>query len=107
MATRKWGPERLVNTTTAGTQMDVALAVLAGGDLLMLWADTPIAGGAIRGQILDPAGAPRGAEFIVAQSAQYSLHRPAVVATADGGFFATWTQWKDSGTWTSFLRARM
>jgi Ca2+-binding RTX toxin-like protein len=96
MATRKWGPERLANTTTAGTQMDAAVAVLGGGQLVLLWAETITGGGAIRGQILDAAGAPRGAEFIVAQSAQYSLHRPAVVATPGGGFFATWTQWKDS-----------
>jgi hypothetical protein len=39
MPTRDWGPESLVDTTTANDQMSSRIAVLAGGGFVVVWED--------------------------------------------------------------------
>src|SRR5262249_40525514 len=52
----KWGDELVVNTTTAGAQIDPVITVLANGDFAVAWQDIGATGGdtssnAIRAQI--------------------------------------------------------
>ena len=39
MPTRKWGREKLVNTSTAGVQIASKVAALAGGGYVVVWED--------------------------------------------------------------------
>ncbi len=92
MPTRKWGPERLVNTTTINGQQSSHVAVLANGTFVVVWEDDSGAHTAIRAQRFDAAGNPLGGEIAIATSTGNDQVLPSVTALADGGFYVTWTQ---------------
>ena len=90
MPTRKWGSEKLVNTTTAGNQLNSDVAALAGGGFVVVWQDDSGADAAIRAQRYDALGNRVGGEMtITAGPGAETL--PSVTGLADGGFYVTWT----------------
>jgi hypothetical protein len=91
MPARKWGIEKLVNTTTAGSQQYSKVAVLSGGGFVVVWEDDGGTHPAIRAQRFDAAGNRVGGEIAIATSATNDQVLPSVTARADGGFYATWT----------------
>ena len=94
MPTRKWGTEKLVNTTIAGDQYHSDIAALAGGGFVIVWEDESAgADAAIRGQRFDAGGNPVGSEMVIApRIATNDLFLPKVAGLADGSFYVTWTQ---------------
>ena len=96
------GGETLVNTFTNSQQYQPDVTVLPNGDLLAVWTSigTAAPGGSgydIVGQVLDPAGTPKGAEFRVNVETASTQSQPAVTQVADGGFVVSWTS-ASSGT---------
>ncbi|HEV8681138.1 MAG TPA: hypothetical protein VGQ90_17305, partial [Stellaceae bacterium] len=96
MATRKWGPEKLVNTTTASDQGFSDVTVLADGSFVVVWQDDSGDFSAIRAQRYDALGNRLGGEIAIATSASNDQELPSVTALADGGFYVTWTQRVDA-----------
>jgi hypothetical protein len=91
MTTRRWGPERIANTSLAGDQSGARGAALAGGGFVVVWKDLAAASSAVRAQRFDATGAALGAEITVATS-----FRPdsdiAVVGVEGGGFYVSWSE---------------
>ena len=84
-----FGPDFLVNTTTAGGQRDPRVAMSAGGEFVIAW-NGP--GQGISGQYFDAAGARSGGEFPLSTPASPGTPRSASVAMdGDGDFSAAWT----------------
>ena len=92
MPTRKWGNEKLVNTTTAGAQSFSDVTVLADGSFVVVWQDDASGDSAIRAQRYDAAGNRLGGEIVIAAAAGFDFLSPSVTALADGGFYVTCTQ---------------
>ncbi|MDQ6432589.1 calcium-binding protein [Mesorhizobium sp. LHD-90] len=99
MPTRKWGAEKLVNTTTAGSQAFSDVAALAGGGFVVVWEDESAGSdAAIRAQRYDATGQTVGGEILIAGPIPTNdLDLPSVTGLADGGFYVTWTQNVGSG----------
>ena len=91
MPTRKWGTEKLVNTTTAGHQSNSQVAGLAGGGFVVVWADGSSTDSDIRAQRYDATGAKLGGETVIHSVAGLGQFEPSVTGLADGGFFVSWT----------------
>jgi len=88
------GGEFLVNTTTAGSQLESSVTALADGRYVVVWRTTPATGfvQTISGQLFDAAGVKIGSEFLISNPAgNPQLGSPAVEALPDGGFVATWS----------------
>lgn len=83
------GSEFVVNTTTAGTQQDVAVAVLASGGFVAVWAHAT-SDIDVRGQVFDANGVKVGGEFEVASGTGSHQSAPDVAAYPGGGFVVTW-----------------
>src|SRR5262245_23330502 len=98
MTTRKWGNERLVNTTASGAQFHSDVAALAGGGFVVVWEDESAGtDAAIRAQRYDAAGNPAGAEMLIApRIVGNDLFLPKVAGLADGTFYVSWTQFTAS-----------
>ena len=92
MATRKWGTEKLVNTTAAGNQADPKVTVLPDGRIVIVWQDSSGAHAAVRGQIFDTTGNRIGGEIPIFVAAGNDEVSPSVSATGSGDFYVTWTQ---------------
>lgn len=93
MPTRKWGNEKLVNTTNLYAQRNADVTALAGGGFVVVWED--YSGGAdvvIRAQRYDALGNRAGGELTIASVAGADYITPTVTALADGGFYVTYTQ---------------
>jgi serralysin len=101
VATRKWGREKLVNTTTTGFQQNADIAALAGGGFVVVWEDRSGADTVIRAQRYDALGNRAGGELTIASVAGADYVAPVVTALADGGFYVTYTQ--DTGSQQSIL----
>ena len=88
MATRKWGTEFLVNTTTAGNQVHAAVTSLSDGGFFVAWEDDGLATSVLRFQRYDAAGLLVGGEFTedVADSGLLSQNQqsPAMTQLANG-----------------------
>lgn len=94
--------EILVNTTVTGDQQTPALAVDAGGNVLVVWADgsgvgPDTAGYGIRGRLFDSAGSPLvnsqtgdGSDFQINQVHAGTQRDPTVCANEGGGFVVAW-----------------
>ena len=82
----------LVGTDTNQPSLQPAVAVLAGGDLVVTWARLE-ADGHLQGicaQRLSAAGALLGGEWVVNQATLYNQAKPSVAALAGGGFVVAW-----------------
>lgn len=96
------GGEFLVNTTTTGSQTDVAITALAAGGFVATWTDSSLAAGdtsgsAIRAQLYDPAGTRVGGQFLVNTATAANQSTAAISALASGGFVVTWNDGSQTG----------
>lgn len=84
--------DAVANTYTAGIQSQPAVAVLEGGNVVVLWtsAGQDGSGTGVYGQIFSAAGAKIGGEFLVNQTTSKNQSSPAAVQLAGGGFAAGW-----------------
>jgi hypothetical protein len=84
----------LVNTFTNNFQINPAVAVLANGNVIVVWASYNKAGAGSRldvcGQLFSPAGKKVGGEFLINQFINFNQRTPAVTALANGGFVVAW-----------------
>src|SRR5439155_18537780 len=84
--------DRLVNTYTNNHQIDPAVSVLAGGNVVVTWSsygqDGSIYG--VYAQLFSPTGDKVGSEFQVNQSTTLSQRSPSAAALPDGGFVLAW-----------------
>lgn len=85
MALRRWGPERVVNATTTGAQVEPSVAALAGGGYVIAWTDAGGATPLVRYQVFDAAGAAVGTEQVGYFDGPGS-QEASVAALAGGGF---------------------
>jgi Ca2+-binding RTX toxin-like protein len=90
----KVGGEFLVNTTTAGSQDQPAIASLSTGGFVVVWRDTSLQGdtsaSGVKAQIFDSTGAKVGGEFLVNTTTYNSQDQPVVTAIPGGGFAVSW-----------------
>lgn len=82
----------LVGVDTNQPSLQPAVAVLAGGDVVVTWARME-ADGHLQGicaQRLSAAGTLLGSEWVVNQATLYNQAKPSIAALASGGFVITW-----------------
>jgi hypothetical protein len=84
--------DRVVNTYTNNHQMDPALSVLSGGNVVVTWSsygqDLSVYG--VYAQLFTPIGDKVGSEFQVNQSTSLSQRSPSAASLPDGGFALVW-----------------
>ena len=83
-----------VNASTNCYQLSPALATLANGNVVAVWASINQAGATsmqdVYGQLLSPTGQKIGTEFLINQFTSYNQRTPAVAALPGGGFIVAW-----------------
>lgn len=86
------GPGFHVNTITAGTQRDAAVAMERGGNFLVIWAGDRLdgRGAGVYGQRYHRDGSVRGGEFQVNAQRIGEGSAPGITADPGGGFLVTW-----------------
>jgi hypothetical protein len=84
--------EQLVNTFTTGGQVFPAVAAVGGGEFVVTWESDGRDGSAygIAARRIDAAGHPTGAEILVNSYTTGNQSRPAIAASAAGGFVVVW-----------------
>jgi len=88
------GSEFQVNTSTAGNQINPAVAMRPDGDFVVVWGPTPF-----KGQRFSSSGSPIGSEFSVNTHPAPSGSLSAKVAVSSGGdFVVTWSSYCAVGT---------
>jgi len=82
-----------INTHTNGLQRNPSIAVLPGGDVVVVWAsegqDSSDMG--VYGQVFGSSGAITGSEFRVNKSTDGDQTVPSVSGLSEGGFVVTWS----------------
>jgi Ca2+-binding RTX toxin-like protein len=94
------GAEFVANTATAENQLMPAMARLASGGFVIVWASQTAAGGSdfqIRGQLHGADGSRVGAEFAISPGTGFASE-PRVAALSTGGFVVSWTHDAQDGT---------
>jgi len=105
------GREMRVNTTTASTQSDPAIAATGDGGFVVVWEarfqDDPGSSDlGIVAQRFDAGGAAQGGELVVNTTVAATQFDPAVAAFAGGGFVVTWTSDSGDGSSDAILSQR-
>ena len=105
----KVGPEFLVNTTTASSQIQPVVTGLKDGGFVVTWTDfsgtgLDANGSGIKAQVYDADGAKVGGEFLVNTVTQGEQSNQEITALANGGFVVTWM---DFSTWPSIIKAQI
>jgi hypothetical protein len=89
----KAGTEFVVNTTTAGDQIEPDVAVTSSGDFAVVWqsngADAD-GSSAVMARRFSSSGAPAGTEFRVAAYTTNAQDAPSVAFDGDGSFVVMW-----------------
>jgi len=88
------GVERLVNTETAGSQVQPKVAGLQGGGYVVVWSYD---GTEVLGQVYDARGQRLGGEFTVNTTTVGNQGDPDLAALDTGGFVVTWTDSSATG----------
>ena len=104
--------ERQINTTTAGTQENPDVAVLApsatlpGGGFVVVWQSPDASSSGIFAQIYDADGVAQGGEFQVNAISNSQQLDPVVHGTPGGGFTVAWADASgiDSSGWGILAR---
>jgi Ca2+-binding RTX toxin-like protein len=104
------GPEFLVNTVTAGRQLDPAITVLTDGRFVITWTDASGSAGdtsifGIHARLFSATGAPSGPEFLVNSEIEGRQVQPTVAQLADGRIVFMWIDGSDPNGTT--IRARV
>lgn len=107
----KSGAEFLVNTTTAGNQLQPSLTALADGRFVIGWLDQrsgadDTSGWAVRAQVFNADGSKAGTEFLVNTTTANTQYQPNLTALADGRFVTAWTDFSASADDTSICAVR-
>ena len=88
------GTDTLVPATTNNIQINPAVAVLANGNVIVVWQSYNEAGANsmqdVYGQIFTPTGAKSGGEFLINQFTSFNQRSPVVAALPNGGFIVGW-----------------
>jgi hypothetical protein len=89
-----------VNTFTTGSQWFPAVASRGAGEFVVTWESSGQDGGGygIVARRLDGTGAPTGAEIAVNSFTTGDQSRPAIAATATGGFMVVWSSAGQDGS---------
>ena len=110
----RYGTEFLVNATTGSDQFESSIIGLANGRFVVVWTDNSqsvgdVSGSAIRAQIFNADGTPRGPEFLVNTVTTSNQFQPTITALADGRFIVAWSDTSATGADTSFgaIRAQV
>ncbi|WP_238272782.1 beta strand repeat-containing protein, partial [Methylobacterium cerastii] len=90
------GPEFLVNTQTANTQINPTVTGLSNGGFVVTWEDysgggDDISDSGIKAQIYKADGSKAGGEFLVNTATASLQQNPTVTSLSNGGFVVTWT----------------
>jgi Ca2+-binding RTX toxin-like protein len=103
------GSEILVNTTTAGQQLDAMITMLTDGRFVVAWEDLSSGTSDIRAQVFNPDGTHSGTEILVNATTAGTQGAPTVTALASGAFLIAWQDQGQTGgdTSGSAVRARM
>jgi hypothetical protein len=84
----------LVNTFTNNTRINPAITTLGNSNVVVVWGSlnqqATNSMQDVYGQILSPAGAKVGGEFLVNQYTAYNQRTPVVAALGGGGFVVVW-----------------
>lgn len=91
-----WGPELTVNQNITNRQEQPAVAVLANGDIAVVWASWADNRSDIKGRVFDPRGYPRTPDFSVTDGSWKAMH-PRIAALDDGSFVAVWDDENPNG----------
>ncbi len=97
------GTEFQVNTYTTDHQEWPVVALIAGGNVVVVWGSfgssgSDSSGSSIQGQRFDSAGTPIGGEFQVNTYTTFSQFIAAVAADAGGNFVVVWSSDGSSGS---------
>lgn len=84
-------PPLQLNTSIAGNQTHPALTILANGNMVAAWQTADASGTGVVFRLLDPEGAPIGAERWANRTTSGNQSSPDIVALADGTFLILWT----------------
>lgn len=81
-----------VTHTTTGQLLNPAIAVLADGNLMVVWSDNGRDGDlqGVFGQRLSPSGSKIGESFQINQFTSHNQRSPALASLAGGGFVVAW-----------------
>ena len=86
--------DEVVSVPVGNFQINPAVAVLNGGNVVMVWAGYNQTGSNtlldVYGQMFTPAGQKIGGNFLINQFLSYNQRTPAVAALQNGGFVAAW-----------------
>jgi len=95
----KLGAELQINATTAGNQLEPAVASMESGDIVAIWRSINQDGalGGIFGQRLSSVGTKKGGEFAVNTTTANDQADPTVSAVGSG-FWASWTSRNQDGS---------
>ncbi|WP_238272784.1 beta strand repeat-containing protein, partial [Methylobacterium cerastii] len=90
------GPEFLVNTQTANTQINPTVTGLSNGGFVVTWTDysgvgVDISGSGIKAQIYNADGSTAGGEFLVNTTTASDQFSSTVTGLSNGGFVVTWS----------------
>ncbi len=92
----------LVSTFTNNFQQNPAVATLANGNVIFIWASfDEVSSNSMQdvyGRIFSPTGVPVTGEFLVNQYTAYNQRTPTVAALANGGFVAAWVSEQERTT---------
>lgn len=91
------GSPFVINTTTAGEQLDPAAAQSGSGAALVVWNGPDADGEGIHGRRFDADGAPIGNDFLINETTANSQIMPSVAALKDGGYAVTWLSFGNFG----------
>ncbi|TFI56967.1 tandem-95 repeat protein, partial [Sphingomonas parva] len=93
----KTGAELVVNSVTAGTQMDPVITSLSGGGFVIAWSGQDAVNSGAKAQIYTATGAKSGGEITLNTITADSQYQPSLAALASGGFVAAWTDFSRTG----------
>jgi len=100
------GSETRVNTVTAGSQINPAVAALTGGGYVVTWQGPDASGTGVYAQRYDAAGVARGPETRINDFTANGQANPAITALPGDDYLISWTSFNQDGSNTSGVYAR-
>ncbi len=94
-AGNKVGNEILVNSTTAGTQIQQKVSINDNREFIVVWTGNDSDGDGVYAQRFDSSASPVGGEFQVNQTETLNQRTPSVFLFNDGSFVITWADESD------------